>query len=94
MHGGQRTEAQAAGYLLVGRGVTILLSKAGEEIDNLFLAPRYSHAVILANKKRIASYFYLTFVVHHRPRIVDGRYSHFEIPRAKNCIEILCQDSG
>ena len=42
--GGERAEAQAAGDLLVGRGVAVLLGEAGEEVDDLFLPPRDCHA--------------------------------------------------
>lgn len=55
VHGGERTQAQAAGNLLVRRRVAILLREAGEEVDNLFLPPCYSHGDIVANKKRIAT---------------------------------------
>lgn len=55
MNGGKRAEAQAAGDLLIGRGVPILLSEAGEKVENLFLPPCDSHAEIVANKRRIAS---------------------------------------
>jgi hypothetical protein len=44
MHGSKGAQAQAVGYLLVRRGVAVLLGKAGEEINNLFLPTRYSHA--------------------------------------------------
>jgi len=54
VHSGKRTEAQAAGNLLIRRGVSVLLREAGEEVENLFLSPRDSHAGIVANKKRIA----------------------------------------
>ena len=54
MHGGQRTEAQATGYFLIGRGVAVFLREAGKKVDDLFLPPSDSHAEIVANKKRIA----------------------------------------
>ncbi len=54
MHGGERTQTEAIGDLLVGRGVAILLREAGEEVDDFFLSPCDSHAEIVANKKRIA----------------------------------------
>ncbi len=53
----ERAEAETAGDFLIGRGVSVLLSKAGEKVENLFLPPRDCHAGIVANKKRIASYF-------------------------------------
>ena len=55
VHGGERAQAQSAGNLLVRRRVAVLLREAGEEVDNLFLPPCYSHAEIVANKKRIAT---------------------------------------
>ena len=42
--GGERAETQAAGDLLIGGRVAILLSEAGEEVDDLFLSPRDCHA--------------------------------------------------
>ena len=54
VHGSERAQAQAAGNLLVRGRVTVLLREAGEEVDNLFLPPCYSHGGIVANKKRIA----------------------------------------
>ena len=44
VHGGERAKTQAAGDLLIGGGVTILLSKAGEEVDDLFLPTCNCHA--------------------------------------------------
>jgi hypothetical protein len=44
VHGGEGAEAQTAGDLLVGRGVAVLLSEAGEEVDDLFLPSRNCHA--------------------------------------------------
>lgn len=55
--GGKRAEPEAAGDLLIRRGVPVLLSEAGEKIENLFLPPCNCHAGIVANKKRIARYF-------------------------------------
>ena len=57
MNGGKRAEAQAAGDLFIRRGVPVLLGETGEKVENLFLPPCDSHAGIVANKKRIASYF-------------------------------------
>jgi hypothetical protein len=54
VHGGERTEAEAASDLLVRRRVAILLRESGEKVENLFLPPRNSHAEIVANKRRIA----------------------------------------
>ena len=51
---GSGTEAEPAGDLLIRRRVAVLLREAGEEVENLFLSPRDSHAGIVANKKRIA----------------------------------------
>jgi len=45
MHGSKGAEAQTAGDLLVGRRITVLLGKAGEEVNDLFLPSRNSHAV-------------------------------------------------
>jgi len=42
--GSEGAETQAAGDLLVGRRVAILLGEAGEEVDNLFLSPCNCHA--------------------------------------------------
>jgi hypothetical protein len=44
VHGGKRAEAKAAGDLLVGGRVAVLLSEVGEEVDDLFLPSRYCHA--------------------------------------------------
>ena len=44
VHGGKRAEAEAAGDLLVGRGVAVLLSEVGEKVDDLFLPTRDCHA--------------------------------------------------
>jgi hypothetical protein len=44
VHGSERAKTQTAGDLLVGGGVAILLSEAGEEVDDLFLSPRNCHA--------------------------------------------------
>ena len=44
VHGGERTEAQTAGNLLVGGGVAVFLGKAGEEVQHLFLPSRDCHA--------------------------------------------------
>jgi hypothetical protein len=44
VHGSERAEAEAAGDFLVGRGVSVLLGKAGEEVDDLFLPSRNCHA--------------------------------------------------
>jgi len=41
--GGERTESQAAGDLLVGGRVAILLSEVRKEVDDLFLPPRDCH---------------------------------------------------
>jgi len=57
VHGGERAQSQTAGDFLVGGRVAVLLGEAGEEVDNLFLPPCYSHAEIVANKKRIARSF-------------------------------------
>ena len=57
MHSGERAEAQAAGDLLVGGGVAVLLGEVGKEVDDFFLPPCDSHAEIVANKKRIASVY-------------------------------------
>ena len=54
VNGGEGAEAEAAGDLFVGRGVSVLLGEAGEKVDDLFLPSRDSHAGIVANKKRIA----------------------------------------
>lgn len=50
---GEGAESETAGDLFVGRRVTVLLGEAGEEVQDLFLPPRDSHAGIVANKKRI-----------------------------------------
>jgi hypothetical protein len=42
--GGERAETEAAGDLLIGGRVAILLSEAGEEVDDLFLSPCNCHA--------------------------------------------------
>ena len=55
--GGEGAETETGGDLLIGGRVSILLGEAGEEVDNLFLPPCYSHAEIVANKKRIARSF-------------------------------------
>ena len=52
---GEGVEAQTGCDFLVGRGVSVLLGEAGEEVDYFFLPPRDSHGGIVANKKRIAS---------------------------------------
>ncbi len=44
MHGGERAEAEAAGDLLVGGRVAVLLGEVREEVDDLFLPTRDSHA--------------------------------------------------
>jgi len=44
VYGGQGAETQTTGDLLVRRRVSILLREAGEEVDDLFLAPCDSHA--------------------------------------------------
>ena len=44
VHGGERTEAQSAGDLLVGGRVAILLREVGKKVDDLFLPPRNCHA--------------------------------------------------
>lgn len=44
VHCGERTEAEAAGDLLKGWGVAVLLGEGGEEVENLFLPSRDSHA--------------------------------------------------
>jgi hypothetical protein len=44
VHGGEGTEAQSGGDLLIGRGVAVLLGEAGQEVDDLFLPPRDCHA--------------------------------------------------
>jgi hypothetical protein len=44
MHSCKGAKAQTAGDLLVGRGIAILLGKAGEEVNNLSLPSCDSHA--------------------------------------------------
>ncbi|MCU1250910.1 MAG: hypothetical protein JWQ49_3939 [Edaphobacter sp.] len=44
VHGGEGTETQTAGDLFVGRGVSVLLGEAGQEVDDFFLPPRDCHA--------------------------------------------------
>ena len=44
VHGGKRAEAEAAGDLLVGRGVAVLLSEVGEKVNDLFLPTCNCHA--------------------------------------------------
>ena len=58
MDGGEGAEAESTGDLFVGGGVSVLLGKAGEEVDDLFLPPRNSHAGIVANKKRTGEIFF------------------------------------
>ena len=53
MDGGEGTEAEAGGDLLVGGRVAVAGGEGGEKVENLFLPTRDSHAVILANKRRI-----------------------------------------
>jgi hypothetical protein len=53
MDGGKRTEAEAGGDLLVGGGIAVAGGEGGEKVENLFLPTRDSHALILANKRRI-----------------------------------------
>ena len=55
MDGGERAEAEARGDLLIGGGVAVAGGEAGEKVENLFLPTRDSHALILANKRRIAA---------------------------------------
>ena len=55
--GGQGTETESSGDLFIGRGVSVLLGEAGEEVDDLFLSPGDCHAGIVANKKRIEKLF-------------------------------------
>lgn len=50
--GGEGTEAETGGDLFVRRGVAVLLSEAGEKVDDLFLPSCDSHGWIVANKKR------------------------------------------
>ncbi len=60
MDGGERAEAEAGGDLLVGRGVAVLLRKAGEEVDDLFLPSCDSHGRIVANKRRTGEVLFWT----------------------------------
>jgi hypothetical protein len=53
VNGGKGAEAESTGDFFIGGRVSVLLGEAGEEVDDLFLPPRYSHAGIVANKKRI-----------------------------------------
>jgi len=55
MNRGQGAKAEAGGNLLIGRGVAVAGSEAGEKVENLFLPAGYGHAGIVANKQRMAS---------------------------------------
>lgn len=78
----ERVEAETGGDLLVGGGVSVLDCERGEKVDYFFLSPGDSHAVIVANKKRIASAgsrWAVSYAVHFRCKgRNENRDSYFE----------------
>src|SRR5271170_5320396 len=80
VHRGQRFQAEAAGDLIVGRGIFVLTDKVGEKVEDFFLPAGDGHEGIIEKKKRSASGTLVIFCVLRNIAVRLALLSRFGTP--------------